>query len=266
MLGRTFSPQWGAGHKRRRLSVVINRTTHQPSTNMYAAGIMDHFSSTPKMELVVWGSTMALYASSAFRFRNQYRSARSTAGDIKPGSTGPRILTSVAILGQFCGSALPPLVYLTATAYNKFRQPEWMTEYALPSPPDVFGVDGVLVGRAVGLLAVLAGSVLTRAALKILGDQFHAIGVSAIFSCRLSNTDRESAFFLGYRFGRNPDLLKMGRLHTSDIQSTRKFPIQYSPFTEPCPLRFLSTAGPLFQEHLSLLHSGRIFLSTPCPL
>jgi hypothetical protein len=57
-----------------------------------------------------------------------------------------------------------------------------MTEYALPSPPNVFGLDGVTVGRTVGLLASLAGTMLTHTALKSLGDQYHAIGVSALFS------------------------------------------------------------------------------------
>ena len=186
--------------------------------------------------------------------------------DSKPGSTGPRILTSVAVLGRFCGPALPPLDYLTATAYDEFHQPKWMAAYALPSPSDVFGVDDILVGRVVGLLAGLAGSILMSIALKFLGDQFHAIGVSAIFFCGLSDTDRQSAFFLGHRFGGNPDLLKMSHLHTSAIHSTHKFPIQYSLFTESRPLRFLSKARSLFREHISLLHSGRIFLSTPFPL
>ena len=151
--------------------------SRRPSTKMYVAGIMDHFSDAPKMELIVWGSTVGIIASSAFRFLGQSKNARSTAGNIKPGSTGPRIWTSLAILAQVSGIT-PSLVYLTATAYNKFRQPEWMTKYALPSPPDVFGVDGVAVGRVAGLLCWLAGAILSRAALKVLGDQYYAIGVS----------------------------------------------------------------------------------------
>ena len=51
-------------------------------------------------------------------------------------------------------------------------------EYALPPPPDVFGVDGVAVGRGVGLLILFTGALLTRKAVKVLGDQFHIIGVS----------------------------------------------------------------------------------------
>ncbi|KAF9781216.1 hypothetical protein BJ322DRAFT_260561 [Thelephora terrestris] len=144
---------------------------------MYFAGIMDHLSDAPKMELIVWGSTMGILASSTFRVRRQLASARSKAGNIKPGSTGPCTQTTLAILGQVGGMSLPTLVYWTATACNKFHQPEWMTEYALPAPPDVFGADGVVVGRAVGLLAFLVGTTLTRSALKALGDQFHAIGI-----------------------------------------------------------------------------------------
>jgi len=148
---------------------------------MYVAGIMDHFSDAPKMELIVWGSTLGAFASSAFDTRTQLKRARSKAGGIKPGSTGPRIWTSLAIWGQFGGITIPTLIYWTATAFNKFHQPEWMTEYALPPPPDAFGVDGVVIGRAVGLLAFSAGMVLRHAALKVLGDQVYTIGVGAPF-------------------------------------------------------------------------------------
>lgn len=130
------------------------------------------------MELIVWGSSVVGGISTAFKLRSQFKSARLTAGDIKPGSTGPRIWTNLAISAQICGFMLPSLVYMAVIAHNKFRQPEWMTKYALPSPPDVFGVDGVAVGRVAGLLCWLAGAILSRAALKVLGDQYYAIGVS----------------------------------------------------------------------------------------
>lgn len=139
---------------------------------------MNHLSDAPKMELIVWGSTAGIFASSILPVRSQLARARSTAGDIKAGSTGPRLWTNLSILGQFGGMSLPTLVYLTATAYNKFHQPEWLAEYALPQPSDVFGVDGVVVGKAVGLLVLIAGTIFTRSAIKALGDQFHAIGVS----------------------------------------------------------------------------------------
>jgi len=142
---------------------------------------MGYLSDASNVELVIWGSTMAINTASAFGVRRQLKSARSKVGDIKPGSTGPRIWTNLALLGQFSGFILPQLVYWIATAYNGFRQPAWMTEHALPSPPDIFGVDGVVVGRVAGLLAVIAGTHFARTALKTLGDQYHAIGVSVIF-------------------------------------------------------------------------------------
>ena len=160
---------------------------------------MDHFSDSPKMELIVWGSTVAIRIWGIFGFHSQVKSARSTAGNIKPGSTGPRIWTNLALLGQFFGLMLPPLVYLAATAWNKFRQPEWMREYVLPSPPDIFGVDGVVVGRVVGLLVHLAGTMFAHAALKTLGDQYHAIGVSILSSRGLPYTDRWLTLSLGCR-------------------------------------------------------------------
>jgi len=199
-------------------------TLHHPSTRMYVAGIMDHFSDAPKMELIVWSSTVGIFTSSVFLTRSQLKNARSKAGDIKPGSTGPRIWTNLAKLGQF-GLSLPPLVYWVTTAHNKFHQPEWMTEYALPSPPDVFGVDGVTVGRAAGLLVLLAGTILTRTAMRVLGDQLQVIGVSLLPFRGIPNGGL--TFALDYRSGRNPDSLMMGLLHTSATRFTRKFPTHY---------------------------------------
>ena len=160
---------------------------------------MVHFSDVSKMELIVWGSTMAIQFWGAPRLHSQIRSARSTAGNIKPGSTGPRIWTNLALLGQFCGFWVPLFVYLIATAWNKFRQPEWMKGHVLPPPPDVLGVDGVVVGRTVGLLVHLSGSAFGHVALKTLGDQYHAIGVSILSSCGLPYTDRWLTFSLGCR-------------------------------------------------------------------
>jgi hypothetical protein len=142
------------------------------------ARILDHLSDAPKTELFFWGSTVGIFAFSALQSRSQLARARSKAGNIKAGSTGPRIWTPLLISGQLGGMTIPSLVYWTTTAYNKFRQPEWLTKYALPPPPDVFGVDGVVVGRGVGLLALLTGIIFTRKAAETLGDQFNPIGVS----------------------------------------------------------------------------------------
>jgi len=139
---------------------------------------MDYFSNVSKVELIVWVLTVGSFASSGSRTRNQFKKAKSTAGETRPGSTGPRFWTKLAESGQAVGLFVPPLIYWTTTAYNKFQQPGWMTEYALPSLPDVFGVDGVIVGRVAGLLMYFAGGKLARVALEVLGDQYSPIGAS----------------------------------------------------------------------------------------
>ena len=61
---------------------------------MYVAGITDHFSDAPKIELIIWGSTVGILTMSASKLLSQSRNARLTAGDTKPGSTGPLIWIS----------------------------------------------------------------------------------------------------------------------------------------------------------------------------
>jgi hypothetical protein len=149
---------------------------------MYFAGIMDHLSGASKIELIVWCWTVTS-APSVFRARGLLARAKASSGDIKAGSTGPPIWATLAMSGQTIGLMLPGFIYWTTVAYNKFRQPEWMLEYALPSPPDVFGLDGVVVGRLIGLLALLSSSIISHGALKVLGNQFHGIGVSPPSFC-----------------------------------------------------------------------------------
>ena len=228
---------------------------------MYFAGIMDHFSDAPKMELIVWGSTLAIRAWGASGFRSQIKNARSTAGDIKPGSTGPRIWTTLALFGQFCGSLPPSLVYLIVTAYNGFRQPQWMAEYALPSPPDVFGVDGITVGRAAGILVHLAGTSLARAALKTLGDQYHAIGVSPY----LLVDYRPTAYTLGLQIREKPRLVDHGPF--AYVRHPIYTQVSYPLFTVcgTVTLTTPHTAEASLPRPLSLLRSGRTFPSAPFP-
>ena len=164
---------------------------------MYIAGIMDHFSDAPRMELIIWSFTLGITALSGYRARNQVKNSK--AGGIKSGSTGPRFWINLALLGQGFGSFVPPLTYWIVTAYNKFQQPEWMAKYALPSPPDVFGVDGVTIGRMVGLLAYLAGTIFARTALKILGDQYQPIGVSDHIFAWITDANRWLTFVPGGR-------------------------------------------------------------------
>ena len=63
-----------------------------------------------------------------------------------------------------------------------------MTEHALPPPSDVFGIDGVTVGRTVGLLGIFAGSALAGSAMHVLGDQLEVIGVSPPISTWITGT------------------------------------------------------------------------------
>jgi len=149
----------------------------------------NYFSNVPKMELGIWGLTVGCFVSASRAASIQLKSARPTAGDIKPGSTGPRIRSSIALAGQYGGFLIPQFIYWTTTAYNGFRQQEWMREYALPSPPDIFGVDGVVAGRMFGSLATYAGWAIASTAIKVLGDQYATIGVSPLYFRTLSDTD-----------------------------------------------------------------------------
>jgi len=142
------------------------------------------------MEFGAWGLTLGYFVYASIAASNQLKSAIPTAGNIKPGSTGPRFWTNLAIAGQYGGFLLPQFVYWTTTAYNGFRQPEWMRGYALPSPPDVFGIDGVVIGRVIGLLGTRAGWALGHTTIEFLGDQYATIGVSALFFRGLPDTYR----------------------------------------------------------------------------
>lgn len=159
---------------------------------MHFAGIIDHLPDAPKMELFIWSSTVAIVTFSILQTRRQLARPRPKAGDIKAGSAGPRIWSALSILGQVGGTRLSLLVYWTATAYNRFRQPKWLTEYALPPPPDIFGVDGVVVGRGVGLLTFLAGMGFARIAVKALGGEFQGIRVNTYFVALPENNLRSS--------------------------------------------------------------------------
>ena len=253
----TGPPSSSATH--RLASAALNRPPLP--TRMYVAGIMNHFSEAPKMELIVWGSTMAIFVSTAFEARSQLKSARSKAGDTKLASTGPRFWTSLAFLGQSAGLYLLPLVYWTTTASNKFHQPGWMTEYALPSPPDVFGFDGITVGRTVGLLGVLVGAKLTRTALKALGDQFSTFGVSALLFHGLSDVNRWLATFLRHVGKGEAGLVDHGPF--TYIRHPIYAQVFHTPFAEQFTLRSSYTARALLSKLPSLLRSGRIFPSTP---
>jgi len=166
---------------------------------MYARWITDNFSNVSGVELIVWVVTVGTFTSSSSQFRGQFKNSRSTAGRIKPGTTGPRFWTKLALLGQFVGFFVPLLVYWTTTAYNGFQRSGLMKEYALPSPPDVFGVDGVMIGRITGSLMHFAGGNFGRIALKCLGDQYSPIGVSDHIFAWITDVNQRLAFVPGDR-------------------------------------------------------------------
>ena len=139
---------------------------------------MDYFSNTSKIDLIVWALTVGYCVPGALLVRKQDEEGRSKIGRIKENPAISSIRLTLAIFVQLGAMVGPALVYWTVIPWNGFHQPEWMTKYALPSPPDVFGIDGVVVGRAVGLLSFFASRSITLTAFKNLGDQYHPIGVS----------------------------------------------------------------------------------------
>ena len=141
---------------------------------------MEYFSNASKIDLIVWALTVGLCVPGALRVRKQEEEGKSKIGRTKESTAGSSIRVTLAIFGQVGATVLPTLVYWTVIPWNGFRQPEWMTKYALPSPPDVFGIDGVVVGRAVGLLGFFASRFITDTSFKALGDQYHPIGVSSL--------------------------------------------------------------------------------------
>ena len=150
------------------------------STQMCFTGIMDRFSNASKIDLMIWALTLGSFAPGVLQVRKQNQTAKSKTGPIKESTTYSSIRLVFTMFGQIGAMVGPAFVYWTAIPWNGFRQPGWMMKYALPSPPDVFGIDGVVVGRAVGLLGFFASRFITRTAFKTLGDQYHPIGVSTL--------------------------------------------------------------------------------------
>lgn len=178
---------------------------------MHFAGIVDHFSNAPNIEPIVWVATVGTFLYTVRQARYQLVRAKSTAGNIKEGSTGPRFWRTLAMRAQTGGMSIPALIYWIATACNKFRQPRWLLDYALPSPPDVFGIDGVLLGRAAGFLLLLAGTVVTVRAIRTLGDQLNGIGVSGLSSGRCCRAPDWWAYVLSApQIRENPRLVDTG--------------------------------------------------------
>ena len=157
----------------------------------HLTGMAYYFFNIPMIELVPWGMTLGCWFTSVII--NSQTILHSTGGEVKPSSVHPRFWLYLALGTQYTGFLVPQLMYWTTTAGNGFHQPEWWRKYALPSPPDVFGFDGELVGRAVGSLGVAVGWAIFCTVIIALGDQYATFGVSTLFSRGLPDTDRRLA-------------------------------------------------------------------------
>jgi len=159
----------------------------------HLTGITDRFLNIPTMELLPWSMTAGFWVVTTYACYPKVARPSPTAGGIKPGSMGPFFWLALTVLLQYLGFFFPQLIYWTTTAFNGFHQPNWMKAYALPPPPDVFGVNGEVVGRVVALFGVRIGWAILRGAIEHLGDQYAAAGASVLLFCGLSDTDRRLA-------------------------------------------------------------------------
>ena len=213
------------------------------------AGMMDQLSGAQKMELVVWGSTLGLFMFTLSKGRGRFHRAFYDRR-AKPGSTGPPIQFALSMAAQNLGIVLPLLLYWVAAPYNKFHQPEWLADHPLPPPPDVFGVDGVVIGRMAGLLGLLTGMMVVVKTLRAMGDQYIVFGVVSTPHL-LTLPEYCLCSSPCYRPGRNPESLPMALSHTFDTRCTRAF-----------PARFISRSV----VSTDLLHSGTLFMEISFPL
>lgn len=144
---------------------------------MYIAGLNLLVSSTQALE--------ALVVISAFDFFRHIRGivktiavqAESKGGRVRAETTPSlgRIITPIYALATY----IPPAVYIGALVLNKFRQPEWMTQFALTDEIADVRLDPAWKGvlRAGSCLAGFALRNLVDSAFHHLGEQWHSLGV-----------------------------------------------------------------------------------------
>ncbi|KAI9460332.1 hypothetical protein HD554DRAFT_2197143 [Boletus coccyginus] len=143
---------------------------------MYIAGLNLLVSSTQAFE--------AFIVFSAFDFFRYLRGivktiavqAESKGGRVRAGTT-PSLGRVIALIHPLA-AYIPPVVYIGAVVLNKFRQPEWMTQFALPDEIAGVRLDPVWKGvlRAGACVAGLALRSLVDSAFHHLGEQWHSIG------------------------------------------------------------------------------------------
>ena len=95
-----------------------------------------------------------------------------------------RIVTPIYVLAAY----IPPAVYIGALVLNKFRQPEWMTQFALSDEIAGVPLDPAWKGllRAGACVAGFALRYLVDSAFHHLGEQWHSLGVRILTDVRAS--------------------------------------------------------------------------------
>jgi len=143
---------------------------------MYIAGLNLPVSCTQGLEALVVFSTIEYFWHIRGVVKTIATQAESKGGRVRQ-ETIPllgRIVTPIHALAAW----MPPVVYIGALVLNKFRQPEWMTRFALPD--EIVGVNldparkGVL--RAAACVAGFMLRSLTDSTFQHLGEQWHSLG------------------------------------------------------------------------------------------
>ena len=138
-------------------------------------------------------STQVLEALVVFTAFDFFRYIGSTVKPIAVNaeSKGGRIRAeTMPILGQIVthfhspAAFVPPAVYIGALVLNKFRQPEWMAQFALSDEIAGVRLDPAWKGalRVGACAAGLALKSLMDSAFHHLGEQWHFLGVRMLFN------------------------------------------------------------------------------------
>lgn len=168
------------------LSIIDRLTTIAP---MYIAGLNLPISSPQVLEALVVFNGFDFFRHIRSCMRTVVAQAESKGGRIRAG-TMPilgRIVTTIHALAV----CVPPVVYIGVVVFNKFRQPEWMAQFALSN--EIAGVQLNPLSKGVLRLgACAAGLVLknvTDTTFYHLGDQWHTLGVRMLINVQDSPSD-----------------------------------------------------------------------------
>jgi len=168
-------------------------------TMIYAAGVINH---VPRFEFLVWSATLGSVGYTISQAYPVSKAAETHAGPIKrspalihdtardgdggPLRFGPLAGLRLALIGQTVGRFLPPIVYWASGLRHMWGQPAWRNRWSFPAPTRRAGFWGmttvVRVGRVnwlrlVGVILAVGIEVFQSGVIKMLGDQFHMIGV-----------------------------------------------------------------------------------------